>query len=175
MILGETEYCVQIFLLPVAYPVATRPHGEHSMKKFMVDLILVVMLSSCAYNTYTTKPDKVGKEVKNNEVKQSENMTSFKTERENMINSCNKAYDCYFIKKDDSEHFMVLVQNHQLMNSKTDKISSKATYFCSNSVVLKIPSQFYIVLVDERVVQKVDCSTSEWSQWYSIDALKNNP
>jgi len=94
------------------------------MKKFMVDLILVGMLSSCAYNTYTTKPDKVGKEAKNNEVKQSEDMTSFKTARDNMINSCNKAYDCQFIKKDDSEHFMVLVQNHQLMNSKTDKIAS---------------------------------------------------
>ena len=139
----------------------------------MVDLILVGMLSSCAYNTYTTKPDKVGKEVKNNEVKQSENMTSFKTERENMINSCNQAYDCQFIKKDDSEHFMVLVQNHQLMNSKTDKIASKAADFCKNSLVLNIQSQFYIVIIDERVVQKVDCSTNEWSQWYSIDELKN--
>jgi hypothetical protein len=47
LILGETEYCVQIFLLPVAYPVATRPHGEHSMKKFMVVLTLVGMLSGC--------------------------------------------------------------------------------------------------------------------------------
>jgi hypothetical protein len=173
LILGETEYCVQIFLLPVAYPVATRPHGEHSMKKFMAGLILVGMLSSCAYNTYTTKPDKVEEEVKNNEVKQSEDVSSLKTERINMINSCNAAYDCHFVKKDDSEHFIVLVHNYKIMHSKTDKIASRAASFCLNSLVLNIPSQFYIVLVEENVAQKVDCSTSEWSQWYSIDELKN--
>ena len=144
------------------------------MKKFMLAIGLVGMLSSCTYNTYTIQPDKAGKEVKNNEVKQSEDVTSFKTARDNVIHSCNKAYDCQFIKKDDSEHFMILVENHQLMNSKTDKIVSKAADFCKNSLVLNIPSQFYVVLVDERVVQKVDCSTSEWSQWYSIDELKNN-
>ena len=143
------------------------------MEKFMVDLILVGMLSSCAYNTYTTKPDKVEKEVKNNEAKQSEDMISFKNARYNMINSCNKAHDCYFIKKDDSEHFMVLIQSYKIMKNKKDKISSKVSDFCSNSLVLNIPSQFYIVLVDEKVAQKVDCSTSEWSQWYSIDELKN--
>jgi hypothetical protein len=144
------------------------------MKIFILGLTLVGILSSCTYNTYTIQPDKVRKDVKNNEVKQSEGMSSFKTERANMINSCNAAYDCSFMKKDDSEHFMVLVQNYQLMNSKTDKIASKAADFCLNSLVLNIPSQFYIVLVDERVVQKVDCFTSEWSQWYSIDELKNN-
>jgi hypothetical protein len=132
------------------------------------------MLSSCTYNTYTIQSGKVGQEVKNNGVKQSEDMNSFKTERVNLINSCNKAYDCQFIKKYDSEHFMVLIQNSKLMNSKTDKIASKAADFCLNSLVLNIPSQFYIVLVDEKVVQKVDCSTSEWSQWYSIDEIKNN-
>jgi PBP1b-binding outer membrane lipoprotein LpoB len=144
------------------------------MKKFMVGLILFGILSSCTYNTNTIQPDKVVKEVKNTEVNQSEDKTSFKTARDNMINSCNEAYDCQFIKKDDSEHFMVLVQNHQLMNSKTDKIASKAADFCKNSIVLNIPSHFYVVLVDERVVQKVDCSTSEWSKWYAIDELKNN-
>ena len=144
------------------------------MKMFMVGISLVGMLSGCTYNTNTIQPDKVVKEVKNNEVNQSEDKTSFKMARDNMINSCNKAYDCQFIKKDDSEHFIVLVENHQLMNSKTDKIASKAAVLCSNSLVLNIPSQFYIVLVDERVVQKVDCSTSEWSQWYSIDELKKN-
>jgi len=141
----------------------------------MVGISLVGMLSGCTYNTNTIQPDKVVKEVKNNEVNQSEDKTSFKMARDNMINSCNKAYDCQFIKKDDSEHFIVLVENHQLMNSKTDKIASKAADFCKNSLVLNIPSQFYVVLVDERVVQKVDCSASEWSGWYSIDELKNNP
>jgi hypothetical protein len=96
------------------------------MKKFMAGLILVGMLSSCAYNTYTTKPDKVEEEVKNNEVKQSEDVSSLKTERINMINSCNAAYDCHFVKKDDSEHFIVLVHNYQIMHSKTDKIASRA-------------------------------------------------
>jgi hypothetical protein len=144
------------------------------MKKFILGISLVGMLSSCTYNTNTIQPDKIGKEVKNNEVKKSEDLSSYKTERVNLINSCNAAYDCFFIKKDDSEHFMVLVQNYKLMNSKTDKIASKAADFCINSLVLSIPSQFYIVLVDERVVQKVDCSTSEWSEWYSIDELKNN-
>ena len=101
-------------------------------------------------------------------------MSSFKTARDNMINSWNEAYDCFFIKKDNSEHFMVLVQSYKIMKNKKDKIASKVIDFCSNSLALKIPSQFYIVLVDEKVVQKVDCSTSEWSQWYSIEEMKNN-
>jgi hypothetical protein len=148
--------------------------GECIMKRFMVEIILVGMLSSCTHNNYTVRPDKIVKEVKSNEVKQSEVMEIFKKERESMINSCNAAYDCHFIKKDGSEHFMVLVENDQIMNSKTDKLASKAADFCSNSIVLNIPSQFCIVLVDERVVQKVNCSTSERSQWYSIDELKKN-
>jgi hypothetical protein len=144
------------------------------MKKFVVGLILVGVLSSCTHNTSTIQPNKDEKEVKNSKIKQSDGMSSFKVERAKMINSCNKAHDCYFIKKDDSEHFMVLIQSYKIMKNKKDKISGKASDFCSNSLALNIPSQFYIVLVDERVVQKVDCSTSEWSQWYSIDELKNN-
>jgi hypothetical protein len=144
------------------------------MKKFMVGLILVGMLSSCTHNTSTIQPNKDEKEVKNSEVNQSDGMSSFKAERVKMINSCNEAHDCFFIKKDDSEHFMVLIQSYKIMKSKKDKISSKAAEFCSNSLALNIPSQFYMVLVEERIVQKVDCSTSEWSQWYSIDELKKN-
>jgi hypothetical protein len=139
------------------------------MKQFMVWLILFGIVNGCTSNNYTVKPDKTVKEVKQSEV-----MDKFKTERAYMINYCNAAYNCHFMKKDSSEHFMVLVENDQIMNSKTDKIASKAADFCSNSIVLNIPSQFYIVLVDERVVQKVNCSTSERSQWYSIDELKNN-
>ena len=93
--------------------------------------------------------------------------------RDSMINSCNEANDCFFIKKGNSEHFMVLVQDYKLMNSKTDEISRKIADFCSNSLALNIPSLFYIVLVDERIVQKFDCFTSEWSKRYSIDKLKN--
>jgi len=143
------------------------------MKKFMADLILFGILSSCTYNTYIVKPDNVEKEVKNDEINQSEDTNSFETARDSMINSCNEANDCFFIKKGNSQRFMVLVQNYKLMNSKTDEISRKIADFCSNSLALNIPSLFYIVLVDERIVQKFDCFTSEWSKRYSIDKLKN--
>src|SRR5215831_3871861 len=133
------------------------------MKKFMVDLILVGMLSSCAYNTYTTKPDKVGKEGKNDESKQSEVMSIFKTERVSMINSCNSAYNCLFMKDNGNDHFILLVQNYIMMNSNTEDISSKSSDFCLNSVVLNIPSQFHIVLRDENIAQNLDCFTNEWS------------
>jgi len=139
----------------------------------MADLILFGILSSCTYNTYIVKPDNVEKEVKNDEINQSEDTNSFETARDSMINSCNEANDCFFIKKGNSEHFMVLVQDYKLMNSKTDEISRKIADFCSNSLALNIPSLFYIVLVDERIVQKFDCFTSEWSKRYSIDKLKN--
>ena len=143
------------------------------MKKFMAVLVLVVMMSSCTYNRYTNQSNKVEKDIKSNEVKQSEDMSSLKIERANMINSCNAAYDCHFLKKDDSEHFMILVHNYKIMHSKTDKLASRAAYFCLNSRVLNIPSQFYIVLVEENLARKVDCLTNEWSQWYSIDEQMN--
>ena len=143
------------------------------MRKFMVGLILVVVLSSCTYNTSTIQPNTDEKEVKNSEVNHGDGMSSFKEERAKMINSCNAAYDCHFVEKDGSEHFMVLVHNSKIMSSKTDKIASRAAYFCLNSLALNIPSQFYIVLVEENLAQKVDCLTSEWSKWYSIDEQMN--
>jgi hypothetical protein len=144
------------------------------MKKFMAVLALAGMLCSCTYNTYTIQPDKVGKEGKNDEVKQSEVMSVFRTERNNMINSCNSAYDCLFMKNNGSDHFILLVQNYIMMNSNTEDISSKSADFCLNSVVLNIPSQFHIVLRDENIAQNLDCFTNEWSEWHLLDKKKNN-
>jgi hypothetical protein len=144
------------------------------MKKFMAVLALAGMLCSCAYNTYTIQPDKVGKEGKNDEVKQSEVISVFITERNTMINSCNSAYDCLFMKNNGSDHFILLVQNYIMMNSNTEDISSKSADFCLNSVVLNIPSQFHIVLRDENIAQNLDCFTNEWSEWHLLDKKKNN-
>ena len=144
------------------------------MKKLILGISLVGMLCSCTYNTYTVRPDKVGKEVKNDEVKQSEVMSIFKTERSTMINSCNAEYDCLFMKNDGSEHFILLVQNYIMMNSNEENIAIKSADFCLNSVALNIPSQFHIVLRDENVVQNLDCFTNEWSEWHSLDKKKNN-
>ena len=144
------------------------------MKKLMLGVVLVVMLSSCTYNTYTIKSDKVVKEGKNDEVKQSEVMSVFKTERASMINSCNASYDCLFMKNDGSDHFILLVQNYKMMGSNTEIIDSKTADFCLNSVILNIPSQFHIVLRDENIAQNLDCFTNEWSEWHLLDKKKNN-
>jgi|RhiMetStandDraft_8_1073273.scaffolds.fasta_scaffold58616_1 hypothetical protein len=144
------------------------------MKKLMLGVILVVMLDSCTYNTSTIQPDKVVKEGKNDEVKQSEVMSVFKTERAIMINSCNAAYDCLFMKDNGSDHFILLVQNYIMMNSNTENITGKAADFCLNSVVLNIPSQFHIVLRDEDIAQNLDCFTNEWSEWHLLDKKKKN-
>ena len=139
------------------------------MKKFMVGLILIGMLGSCTYNTYTVQPDK-----DENEVKQSEVMNIFKNERDSMANSCNASRDCLFMKKDGSDHFILLVQNHIMIDSNTDYISNKAADFCLNSVILNIPSQFHVVLRDENVAQDLDCYTNEWSEWHLLDKKKKN-
>jgi len=144
------------------------------MKRFMTVLALAGMLCSCTHNTYTIQPDKVEKEGKNNEVKQSEVMNVFKTERASMINFCNASYDCLFVEKDGDEHFILLVQNHKMMDSNTEIIDSKTADFCLNSVVLNIPSQFHIILRDENIVQDMDCFTNEWSEWHLLDKKKNN-
>ena len=144
------------------------------MKKLMLGVILAVMLSSCTHNINTINSGKVGKEGKNDEVKKSEVMSVFKTERASMINSCNAAYDCLFMKNDGSDHFILLVQNHKMMYSNTEIIDSKTADFCLNSVILNIPSQFHIVLRDENIAQNLDCFTNEWSEWYLLDKKKNN-
>ena len=142
------------------------------MKKFIVLMSLVVMLSSCTYNTSAVKPDEGMKEVKYDGDKQYDNV---KNKRNIMIIMCNKNSDaCSFIKKYDIEHYVIFLKNEKLMNDYKGNIIDISNEFCISSNTLHIPSQFHIGLVDKRLTCKFDCVTNTWSDWSSFLEKKSD-
>jgi|SRR4030095_6225938 hypothetical protein len=112
------------------------------MKKFIVLMSLVGMLSSCTVNTSTVRSDEGMKEVKYDGDKQYDKV---KNTRNSMIKLCNKNSDsCVFIKKYDIEHYVIFLKNEKLMNDYKGNIIDIGNEFCISSNTLHIPSKFHI-------------------------------
>ena len=145
------------------------------MKKFMVGLTLVGMLSSCTYNTHTVQQDDQSKpEVK--QIEPTENYSSIKEQRDQLINLCSTAEDspCIFIQANNVDHFVLIYPNKKEMQSSEESTTNIAAAFCLSSMKLSILALFHVALLYERVSHEFNCSTDTWSQWHSIDELKNN-
>jgi len=145
------------------------------MKKFIVGLILVGILSSCTHTAYTVKQDDQPKdEVKLAELK--ENNNSLKDTRDHLIKTCRTAEDspCIFTQRDGIDHFVLIYPNEKEMLSSKDATMDIAASFCLSSMELSIPAQFHVALLYEKVVQDLNCSTDTWSQWHSIEEIKHN-
>jgi len=138
------------------------------MKKFMVGLILVGILSSCTYNGYTVKQDDQPKaEVKQIEPKYND----YKNQRNRLIKTCAIKEDssCFFRQVNGVDHFVLVFPNEKEMLSSKEATMNIADTFCLSSTELSIPAQFHVALDYERVADDFNCSTASWGEWYSTE------
>ena len=145
------------------------------MKKFIVGLILVGILSSCTHTAYTVKQDDQPKaEVK--QVESVENYSSIKEQRDQLINLCGTEEDspCIFMQANNVDHFVLIYPNKKEMQSSEEFTTNIAAAFCLSSMKLSILALFHVALLYERIVHDFNCSTDTWSQWHSIEEIKHN-
>jgi hypothetical protein len=146
------------------------------MRKFMLGISLVVILSSCTYNTYTVNQDDQPNTEVNRVESKYDDYEYIKNQRDKLIQTCTNKEDspCFFRQRNGIDHFILVYPNEKEMLSSKEATMKIATAFCSSSTKLSIPAQFHVALDYERVTHDFNCSTATWSEWYSTEKQKNN-
>jgi hypothetical protein len=125
------------------------------MKNFMIGLILIGILGSCTYNSYTVRQE----------------YNAYKSQRDKLIKICRNKEDssCFFSQVNGVDHFLLVFPNEKEMLSSKEVTMDTASTFCLCSTELSIPSEFHVALDYERVADDFNCSTASWGEWYSTE------
>jgi len=158
------------------------------MKTFIVELSLLAILSSCAYNAYTVRQDesqsKVQREVKQNDVEKDQvgrNKVASAI-RQEAIEECSngkfRSFTCSLIKQHPTNPDLMILEFATEVESiaywNESLVKGFPFYFCDSSNGLGIKSAIAVAISPDNKVKFYSCLNDIWSEWYPIEEKKND-